>query len=77
MATAGNNVESQMSQQLPSSSQTAAVDPSNNSPQSFNQQTRQQLTRIYNQSAGNGNAGSNLATQSLVQELESLNQAPY
>lgn len=77
MASNGNNVESQMYQQLPSSTQTTAVAPSNNSPQSFNQQTGQQLTRNYNQRTGNGNAGANLATQQLVQELESLNQAPY
>lgn len=71
----GASVESQMYQQLPSGSAPSAL--ASGGDQSFNQKTRQQLTRIYNQGGSATERETNPATQQLVQELESLNQAPY
>lgn len=68
---AGQDVESQMRQQLPFNPGTSGV-PSPSGPQSRFQQG---LSRSYNQGVGTPSAESG-ATQQLVQELESLNQAP-
>ncbi|MBE9203958.1 hypothetical protein IQ218_11555 [Synechocystis salina LEGE 06099] len=71
----GTSVESQMHQQLPSGTSPSTV--ASGGDQSFNQKARQQLTRTYNQAGGATDRATNPATQQLVQELESLNQAPY
>lgn len=69
----GATVESQMYQQLPSGSAPSAVASS----QSPNQKNFHQVTRTYNQGGSASERETNPATQQLVQELESLNQAPY
>ncbi|MCT0253141.1 MULTISPECIES: hypothetical protein [unclassified Synechocystis] len=73
---AGGDVQSQIYQQLPNATAPGPATGGGEG-QSFNQKTRQQLTRIYNQGGSTADAGTSPATQQLVQELESLNQAPY
>lgn len=71
----GTSVESQMYQQLPNGAAPSAVASGGN--QSLNQRNLPQATRTYNQGGSASERETNPATQQLVQELESLNQAPY
>ena len=75
LSPSGASIESQMYQQLPNGASPSAVASGSN--QSLNQKNLQQVTRTYNQGGSATERETNPATQQLVQELESLNQAPY
>ncbi len=67
-------VENQMQQQLPPQPTTNQPNPAEGD--SFNQRTRRQLTKQYNRSSGATTSPAAPQTQQMIQELESLNQAP-